>query len=330
MTGGLLNGALPYSDQFSGDNPAIPQGTAQPAPELSENYYPIVVPTVLNLSRDMLQYWKSVTCFFNKWWFPERDRVTLPFCFFNIVKYSETHKASVSEKRVILYEPPEVTDAAVAAIRDPVRPGLMQTIADNAVISPKEYKLEIVVPFLPFGNNIRQGVDMMRTVTDIFINGEQGISGDSAAYILAQMADASTFTERARMALANQSAVFGSEHSHPLDAESMVNKNSLDAMFERGNIIQFKTWMGFDYKYVIILDKTVEKRGTEDNVWRGSITLREMPVLSLAPVVGDVKPINRTWAVGTTDASGRLALGQERVSRTVPAFKALVGAAEEE
>jgi hypothetical protein len=62
----------------------------------------VLVRTVLNIERDVMQYWQGMTCLFNKWWFPEPDRKTLPFCTFHITNYSETQSATKSTKRVIL------------------------------------------------------------------------------------------------------------------------------------------------------------------------------------------------------------------------------------
>ncbi len=286
---------------------------------------PIIVPTVLGISRDSLAYWQSMTCFFNKQWFPERDRVTLPFCFFHIVKYSETHTVETSKKRVIVYEPQEALQSVNVA-RDPVRPGLMQTIADNIVLEPKEYRLEVIVPFTPLGRYVRQGADVMQSLFDTFIGalGGKDMSSSSIDWMRTKINE--EFTERAISAIGEVSSIPGLAQNNfsALDSGNMVNKNSLDAMFERGNILQFKTWMGQDYKYVVIVNKVLEKRGTEDDVWRGELTLRELPVLSLSRVTGATQAINRSWVMGMTNKLGALAFGKENVGFEVPAFRAVL------
>jgi hypothetical protein len=110
----------------------------------------IMVPTVLNISRDELAYWQNITYLYNRDWYIEQDRVTLPFCFFHIMKMSEDWQNETSKKRVILYEPASEKDSGEDA-SNPVRVGVMQTIVDNIVLQPKTYRIEAIVPFQPVG-----------------------------------------------------------------------------------------------------------------------------------------------------------------------------------
>jgi hypothetical protein len=52
-----------------------------------------------------------------------------------------------------------------------------------------------------------------------------------------------------------------------------------------------KSWDSWDYKYVIIKDVSISKEGLEDNYFRASIDVQEVPVLTLGKAsVGSVKP----------------------------------------
>lgn len=292
-----------------------------------ESHNPVLVRTVLSLSRDAIAYWQNMTCFFNRWWTPDPDRVTLPFCFFHTVKYGESHKIETSQKRVIMYEPPESLGNRDLNLRDPVRHGLMQTIVDNAVIQPKEYRLEVIVPFMPFGRYVRQGVALSSLLSEslAFFGRDDSIAPSSIDYIQQQFSSVYGITglaTAAGRAMDDQDNIIEKEIGNLMNSDGMVNKNSLDAMFARGSIVQFKTWMGFDYKYVIIADKTAEKRSTEDDVWRVSLTLKDLPILSLTPARGVSNRVDRAWMINTINRYGE-AVGSPRVSAQMPYYRAL-------
>jgi hypothetical protein len=73
-------------------------------------------------------------------------------------------------------------------------------------------------------------------------------------------------------------------------------------MAESGKILTFKTWDSYTYKYVVLNDLVVEKAPAEDDVFRASFRLQEMPVLSIAPVEKEPVEVRRSWVIGVTDA----------------------------
>jgi hypothetical protein len=52
-------------------------------------------------------------------------------------------------------------------------------------------------------------------------------------------------------------------------------------MAESGHILRMKLWTGYNYKYVMLTGLTTDKRPTEDDVFRVSMALREIPVLNV-------------------------------------------------
>jgi hypothetical protein len=177
----------------------------------------------------------------------------------------------------------------------------MQTIADNIVIQPKEYKVSAVVPFMPFGSFAKMGA----AVTD----SEHGIMSlfsevldESSQLLMAQRMEPlleQTRTVRTALGdnfLARQES--DTSLSDLISPERMINKNSLDAMFESGKLLAFKTWMGTECRYVVITEVSSEKRGLEDDVWRVNLSLSEMPVLSLTPVTGKISALaDQGWTL---------------------------------
>jgi hypothetical protein len=276
----------------------------------------IIVPTVLNISRDELAYWQNITCLYNKDWYIEQDRVTLPFCFFHITKMTENWQNDTSKKRVILYEPPAETDSK-EDMSSPVREGAMQTITDNIVLQPKTYQVEAIVPFQPVGRYIMERAGFKRPDGSEY-GGSWGRVVNSLPALVGQMTreendylDAQFETVRKKLDLGVKAQAAVVKHmtgeryeESTIDSSGagMVNKMSLEAMADSGKILIFKSWDGYDYRYVVMTELAVEKVPLEDDVFRATFRLQEMPVLSVAPVEKEPVEVSRAWVVGVTDA----------------------------
>ena len=90
MPGGPING-VPWSAVAGAAS--IPGGTAIASaarrsadPDSAVNTTGIVVPTVIQMSTDALDYWNSLTCFYDRYWTPDPDKVTLPICTFSVME----------------------------------------------------------------------------------------------------------------------------------------------------------------------------------------------------------------------------------------------------
>jgi hypothetical protein len=260
---------------------------------------------------------------FDKYWYPEADRLTLPFCFFHIMSYKERQQVETSKKRVILYTPPNEEDEG-EDVSDPIRPGAMQTIVDNIVTQPQEYQMDLIVPFLPMDRTIQENHAAM----DNLIGGFGDLVGDmpeeALTWAMNKVSIVQDLLDKASASMRAQQRYLGGNDNNTIDwenrdavsgSDAMVNKNSLDAMI--GKIVTLKTWLGDDYKYVVITDKTSEKRSIEDRVLRVSLTCQEMPILSVSPVEGETEPISRPWVLNVVDSLGNLS----GMARTVPALE---------
>jgi hypothetical protein len=83
-----------------------------------------------------------------------------------------------------------------------------------------------------------------------------------------------------------------------MDGVSYINMNSLEAMADSCRTLCMKMWTGYDYKFVMITSMTYDKDPKEDNVFRASLALQEMPVLAVSkPESPKVNSIDRNWAV---------------------------------
>jgi hypothetical protein len=176
-----------------------------------------------------------------------------------------------------------------------MRPGVMQTITDNMVKQPKTYQLEIIIPFQPIGRYISEGI---KTYFDM-VAGFSDLLKDTSATDVWEGMFSTVFS---LLKTANTAAEFAGKLPN-MDGVSYINKNSLEAMAESGRSLCMKMWTGFDYKYVVITGMSIEKKPLEDDVFRGTLQLQEMPVLAVTPP-RQMLPvvINRNWKVKAISA----------------------------
>jgi hypothetical protein len=240
----------------------------------------IVVPTLLQISADAVSYWTSMTCLYNRWWYPLSDKMTMPIAMFHVKKITETQQNEISKKRVMLYEP-QLSETG-GQPDDRLREGVMQTIVDNIVKQPKTYSMEIIVPFQPVGRYVGEGVQTLSSMLTSFINllGGDNTAVQHAADILAAWFSIPATAAKAAEQVANLASVFGFSGT---DGAGMINKNSLEAMADSGKVLCMKMWTGYDYKFVSITSLSFDKDPKEDDVFRATMQLQEMPVLQVTP-----------------------------------------------
>jgi len=176
MPGGPVNG-VPWTGMSSlvGGAGIASAARRNTDPNESSNTTGIIVPTVLQMATDALNYWTSMMCLYDRYWEPDPDRVTLPVCMFHVKKIVPARTVEVSKKRVILYEPQQDESITTEEKADQMRHGVMQSIVDNAVKQPVTYSAELIVPFQPIGRYVAEGAktisDMIAAMSDLFGGG---------------------------------------------------------------------------------------------------------------------------------------------------------------
>jgi hypothetical protein len=295
MPGGPING-VPWSAALSVPGTgAVVSAARRGSVDTNDpaNYTGIIVPTVLQIAADVLSYWTSITCLYDRYWVSEQGRVTLPICLFHVTKITELWANETSKKRVILYEPQNKT---VQELYDSMRPGVMQTITDNIVKQPKTYQLEAILPFQPVGRYISEGI---KTVSDMIV-GFSDLAGTNEDTNFWEGTFSSVFS---LLKTANTAAEFAGKLPG-MDGVSYINKNSLEAMAESSRTLCMKMWTGFDYKFVSITALTIDKQPLEDDVFRATLQLEEMPVLNVSKPnpMAQANSVDRNWAVTAISA----------------------------
>jgi hypothetical protein len=280
MAGGPINGSGIYGKDALRDRPAST----------------VIVPTMLQTAADMVDKFANVTCLYDRYWYDRVGVVTYPICFFYVKGISETRQVDTSEQRVILYEPQmSGADAVASKLRDPIRPGVQEVVVDNMVVKPKTYQLEIIVPFQP-GRQFVKTVGEYKQLIGAFID----IFGDATNF-------ENYFGVASAIATGASRIIDSLGKMQNSDAALYANKNSLDAMVESKKVLTMKMWTGYDYKYVVITGLDVKKVGSEDDHFRATLNVKEMPVLTVTPASNGALSlsIDRNWAataVSTTNA----------------------------
>ena len=52
-------------------------------------------------------------------------------------------------------------------------------------------------------------------------------------------------------------------------------------MWKLRHIVKMKMWNSWEYKYVAIMDMDITKEGTEDGVYEATLTVQEMPIVTM-------------------------------------------------
>jgi hypothetical protein len=262
----------------------------------------IIVPTTLQLAADTMRWFTSLTCLYDRYWEPSTGDVTFPIAFMHVTKFSKVVTKETSKKRVILYEPSK--GLMPVHMEDRMREGAMQTIVDNVVKQPNQYNIEAIVPFQPVGRYFTEGLStfsgMLAFIAEMTGGGGTiATFGGSALNANGDNLDSSwSFDSLASTLSGIQSVVKYANTAlniagmYPgMQGMNQINKNSLDAMAESPHVLCMKMWTGYEYKFVEITQYTDDKRPLEDDVYRVSMQVQEMPILQVTkpevlPVVG--------------------------------------------
>jgi hypothetical protein len=297
MPGGPING-VPWSAMLGAVGGAAiysAANTEKADPNDPKNYSGIIVPTLLQMASDLVSYWTSITCLYDRYWTAEPEKVTLPICMFHVKRITPNYSVEASKKRVILYEPEQDDKVEASALADNMRPSVMRTIVDNAVKNPTTYTMEIIVPFQPIGRYVTEGVKMIGDIVAWIGD----LTGSKETTAITEGIFSSIFS---LLKTGNQLA--GLVGKLPgMDGVSFINMNSLEAMAASCRTLCMKMWTGYDYKYVMITGMTHDKEPDKDNVFKATLTLQEIPVLSITrPKTKKPNVIDRNWAATAVTA----------------------------
>lgn len=236
--------------------------------------------------KGLLETLNNMTFIYDVNWNPNNStKSTFPVCFFHVKSYHEVMNSEISQKQMLFYN-----SSSGANDSDPaVDSGLLNVVADNIVIKPKTYKLDVVIPYRQL--SLLDQSFVYNTHTAQAMN-ELLIRTDSdTKYADKLFASYSTLTQpyiklikTIMTTLINYQLKSSVEDwientTHQPD----YNKESIEVMWRMRHILKMKMWNSWRYKYVAIVDIDITKEGTEDGVYEATLTVQEMPIVSMYP-----------------------------------------------
>ena len=276
----------------------------------------IVVPTVLQMAADTVDMFTHMTAFYDPNWSPRPDMLTYKLAMFYVTDFTEDMQSETSERRIILYEPGN-NKLTVQDMANKTRPGVQEVIVDNVVRKPKEYTLQVVIPFKlvapQFTRTVGDAVAMLDGMTEV-------MSGVSPSALLGSVPTISVLNVAAQTA---SKIVDIASSLQGNDAANHINKNSIEAMWERGQVLKMKMWSGYQYKYVVITNVNIKKVGKEDDVFRGTIKIKELPVLSVTQPRDGNKPtgkVNTNWVTDASSIADAVTINGKKMADIVADF----------
>lgn len=211
------------------------------------------------------------------WEMTANDSTTLPLSFFFVKKWSEELTSEVNQKPMLFYN-------SNADNKDATRGSLLDIVADNVVVKPKTYKMEVLVPFTPDAclNQYQLDNDAIMGAFSFATQGKDGELMNQLGFSIYNRVVSNTVgILRLILSALGVDLNFSSVSSALLEQDD-INKRSLEAMRDNRGVVKLKMWNGWKFKYLIITSLDLSKSGEIEGFYEGTITLQELPVITIA------------------------------------------------
>lgn len=257
--------------------------------------------------KDLMKVFNNMTYIYDPNWKPGNSaKSTFPVCFFHVKNMQEVMTSEISQKQMLFYN-----SANDAGKSDPsLDSGLLNVVADNIVIKPKTYKLDVVIPFRNL-SLLEQGF-VYNTYTaqaiTTALTGQQSTLDKN----IAAVSMLSTPYVQFLKTILNSLLITGTTSTDAYLDDVVLhsqdyNKESLETMWRMRHILKMKVYNSWKYKYVAINDISVTKEGTEDGVYEATLTVQEMPIVSMKSK-GMFKGIPATTNNLVLEANGQMVI----------------------
>ena len=247
--------------------------------------------TGIRYHRDMLERLNNITYIYDNNWNPNNtNKATFPVCFFHVKDCHEAMTSEISQKQMLFYNSAVASKASDTSLSsDPAKDsGLLNVVADNIVIKPKVYKLDVIIPYhnlTLLDQSFVYNTHTNNAVIEALLNAKSeratqlinSWSTLSAPYI----SFLKTLLRTLITANYNYSEFDVQDWVTNTVQQPDFNKQSLEMMWKLRHIVKMKMWNSWEYKYVAIVDIDIHKEGTEDGVYEATLTLQEVPIVTM-------------------------------------------------
>lgn len=240
---------------------------------LNRNVQPITVVTGLRYNTSLVKIFNNLTFLYDPNWEYQQGEPTYPIAFFYVKSMTEQMSSDVSQKPMLFYN-------TAGDSNDSTKGGLMNIVADNIVLKPKVYKLDIIIP--ANGSTLKNSSFSFDAITNVngllFSNGE--FRASSGLNLASRIVNISLGVLETLFKGLYGTSVSASSICNMLLQQQDYNKASIEYMWSNRRILKLKLWNGWKFKYLIIKDFDVTKTGEDGDFYEGTLTCQEVPILT--------------------------------------------------
>ena len=240
---------------------------------LNRKVQPITVITGLRYNTSLVKVFNNLTFLYDPNWEYQQGEPTYPIAFFYVKSMTEQMSSDVSQKPMLFYN-------TAGDSNDSTKGGLMNIVADNVVLKPKVYKLDIIIP--ANGSTLKNSSFSFDAITNVngflFSNGE--FKSSSGLDIASRIVNISLGILETLFKGLYGTSVSASSICNMLLQQQDYNKASIEYMWSNRRILKLKLWNGWKFKYLIIKDFDVTKIGENGDFYEGTLTCQEVPILT--------------------------------------------------
>lgn len=240
---------------------------------LNRNVQPITVITGLRYNTSLVKIFNNLTFLYDPNWEYQQGEPTYPIAFFYVKSMTEQMSSDVSQKPMLFYN-------TAGDSNDSTKGGLMNIVADNVVLKPKVYKLDIIIP--ANGSTLKNSSFSFDAIANVngllFSNGE--FMGSSGLNLASRIVNISLGVLETLFKGLYGTSVSASTICNMLLQQQDYNKASIEYMWSNRRILKLKLWNGWKFKYLIIKDFDVTKTGENGDFYEGTLTCQEVPILT--------------------------------------------------
>ena len=240
---------------------------------LNRKVQPITVITGLRYNTSLVKVFNNLTFLYDPNWEYQQGEPTYPIAFFYVKSMTEQMSSDVSQKPMLFYN-------TAGDSNDSTKGGLMNIVADNVVLKPKVYKLDIIIP--ANGTTLKNSSFSFDAITNVngflFSNGE--FKSSSGLDIASRIVNISLGVLETLFKGLYGTSVSASSICNMLLQQQDYNKASIEYMWSNRRILKLKLWNGWKFKSLIIKDFDVTKIGENGDFYEGTLTCQEVPILT--------------------------------------------------
>lgn len=240
---------------------------------LNRKVLPITVITGLRYNTSLVKVFNNLTFLYDPNWEYQQGEPTYPIAFFYVKSMTEQMSSDVSQKPMLFYN-------TAGDSNDSTKGGLMNIVADNVVLKPKVYKLDIIIP--ANGSTLKNSSFSFDAITNVngflFSNGE--FKSSSGLDLASRIVNLSLGVLETLFKGLYGTSVSASSICNMLLQQQDYNKASIEHMWSNRRILKLKLWNGWKFKYLIIKDFDVTKIGENGDFYEGTLTCQEVPILT--------------------------------------------------